>query len=370
MSLLKKISLALSILSLAFSTKAEACLYGFSVANPETIEEQLLDMPLPPRAIVNYRKEMRDIIASLVSYAKKHNPDFIFLTHEGTDILYKSLWEYHLDGYNEARTHRINANDPSFLLTLEQRAEEIATLMKNDKTPFAPGIDGIVLNNVICEQRDIPEKIKDSNKKIISIDKCENGEFYDRGIKYALENNMLFYGFINSDTSFKKIRNQPLINENARNIFTLSDASNISFFLDDSLYNNKQDFIEDVASSNFDIVIINPTFQNKSPFSADEVNRLRLKKNGTKRLLIAAQNLSEAKNSDYFWRNNWQIENPSFIRRESFVCKDGYIMEYWQKPWREIISEYFKSIIRTGYDGVFFTGLENHTYFEKLTPLE
>ncbi len=34
------------------------------------------------------------------------------------------------------------------------------------------------------------------------------------------------------------------------------------------------------------------------------------------------------------------------------------------------MSRYFQGVIKSGYDGAFLTGLENHRYFENLTPLE
>ena len=97
---------------------------------------------------------------------------------------------------------------------------------------------------------------------------------------------------------------------------------------------------------------------------------MQYKKNGTKRLLIAQMNVSEANGRDYFWQKDWQVGYPSWLVRLSFVDEDSVIAKYWAVEWQRIIARHFKSIVDSGFDGVFFTGLENHLYFEKQTPLE
>ena len=51
-------------------------------------------------------------------------------------------------------------------------------------------------------------------------------------------------------------------------------------------------------------------------------------------------------------------------------CTFFIITKYWHPEWKKIISRYFKDIINEGFDGVFFTGIENYKYFEDQTPLE
>lgn len=53
------------ITALAFSASAYAGLYGFTSANPYTYEEQILDIKVAPKTIVNYRKAMRDNVVAL-----------------------------------------------------------------------------------------------------------------------------------------------------------------------------------------------------------------------------------------------------------------------------------------------------------------
>ena len=94
------------------------------------------------------------------------------------------------------------------------------------------------------------------------------------------------------------------------------------------------------------------------------------KKNGTKRLLIAEFNVSEASPKDYYWNRDWKIGNPEWLARLSFSSKDTIITRFWYPEWKQIMSRHFKDILEEGFDGIFFTGIENYQYFEQQTPLE
>ena len=151
---------------------------------------------------------------------------------------------------------------------------------------------------------------------------------------------------------------------------SVNDAKNMLILTDESEYQDKYEFIDAIRNTNYDIVIIQPLFKRNQTYTPEEIASLQYKKNGTKRLLIAQMNVSEANGRDYFWQKDWQVGYPSWLVRLSFVDEDSVIAKYWAVEWQRIIARHFKSIVDSGFDGVFFTGLENHLYFEKQTPLE
>ena len=154
-----------------------------------------------------------------------------------------------------------------------------------------------------------------------------------------------------------------------KNIENLNLAKNINFLLDSSKYHNKFDFINEIRNSNFDIIVISPFFK-KEPFTKDEIFSLKFKKNGTQRKIIAQLNISETNENEFYWNENWRVGSPSWLKRLSFVEDESIIVEYWNPEWKNILSHYFKFIVDLGFDGAFLTGLDNHQYFEKQTPLE
>lgn len=361
---------ALIILSLAFCPKAGAGLYGFSPFDKDAYKTQELSSDVPPRHIVNYRDLMRENVNMLVEYAKKQNPNFVVIAHEGQELLDKSLWEYHLDGYNNARKFGINAKDASFLVHSKDKLKDIDLNTDIIATTYLKNLDAIALNNLFCQNSPRNKIATQAGLKVISIDQCASEDDFDEAIQESVGEQVLLYGFTDISKAFNNIKEQPVINGSAENITSIKQAHNILFLTDDSQYNDKFSFLEDLRNSSQDVVIINPLFHHSIPFSKEEIQSLKFKKNGTSRLLIAQMNISEADKKSYYWQKNWKTGTPAFLERESYVNQDSMITKYWQEEWRQLIARHFKDIIVSGFDGVFFTGLENSRLFEQQTPLE
>ena len=291
--------------------------------------------------------------------AKRH----IFVT--------KSLWEYHLEGYNAARRQGINASDPSFLTRLKEQSPAAEPAVGTPGRRYLNALDAIVLNNLYCTPQHRPGSLLLKHKlPILSIEQCADELSFDKAIVQSVMDKRVIYGFDNPQYAFRDIKHLPVINETAKNVMSVNDAKNMLILTDESEYQNKYEFIDAIRNTNYDIVIIQPLFKRNQTYTPEEIASLQYKKNGTKRLLIAQMNVSEANGRDYFWQKDWQVGYPSWLVRLSFVDEDSVIAKYWAVEWQRIIARHFKSIVDSGFDGVFFTGLENHLYFEKQTPLE
>lgn len=355
-------------LALALINKANAGLYGFDNINPYTQSEGILSMDYLPDSIPNYRAEMRNNLLMLIEYARSQNPNFQILAHEGQELLLKSRWEYDLEGYNRVRDRELGVHDPAFLFT-----SEIGTKAPKEGSAayrYLKSINAIILNNIYCGDG-IEENITiNNNLGFISIEQCSDELALDSAITRSVLDHKVIYAFTDRKNAFKDIFSQPLINDSARNIEKANQAQNITFILDDSNYNSAEEMVAKISNSNHDIVVINPFFHNNTPFSPEDVRRMSFKKNGASRLIIATLNVSEASPSDYFWNHRWRKGNPSWLVRNSFVTDNALITRYWSEEWKQILSQYMKDIIASGYSGILFTGIENHNYFEHLTPLE
>ncbi len=349
-------------------SEANAGLYGFDSINPYTEEENILHMAYLPEKIINYRNEMRNNLLMLIDYAHSQNPDFQIISHEGQDLLTKSRWEYALEGYNKVRLQKISIDDPYFLFN--QNISLLPTIEGSPEHRYQNAVDSIVINNLYCGKGYEQDYTFNNNIGHITIEHCQTEDALDRAVARSLLDEKAIFAFTNKSLAFSDIKSQLLINDSARNIKKVSQAKNISFLLDDHLYDTAEDMIKAISDTNYDVVIIKPIFQNSYPFTKEDIKRLSLKKNGAQRLIIALLNVSEASYKDYFWNPHWKLGNPSWLIRESFVSPNTYITQYWNEEWKTIISNYFKDIVTTGYSGVFFTGIENHQYFEHQTPLE
>ncbi|MFV0626775.1 MAG: hypothetical protein ACK5N8_05455 [Alphaproteobacteria bacterium] len=346
---LKKTFLYSLVLALLLCGNAKAGLYGVDSVNPYLPEETPQTTGFSPKHIANYRSLMRDNINFLSRYAKAKSPQFQIILH-GDDTLFNiGEVEYLTSQYNNIKNKTMN-NEKTSLLASEN-------------------IDAISVVGVSCDNKEIPQIIKDKKQTPIYIEHCSNEKEIDRAIEFSIENNAPAYLFSNRENAFKNIKGELIIKENSRNIFTTKDAKNISFLLDDGQFASKYEMIEDMSKTNYDIIVIKPLFHNKTRFTKAEIESMKFKKNGAKRLIIAEMNLTEANPIDYFWQEDWQLGSPSWLKRKSFVEENSVITEYWQPQWREVLSKHFNSIMNSGFDGVWFTGTENYQYFEKQTPV-
>ena len=293
-------------------------------------------------------------------------------------LLVRSPEEFAKSGINVHLKHKVSKILPKTKQVLVENLDSPeCSLVSYDKLilaigarPFIPNIKHIALNNVFCHGRKISTDLKSSGLKLISIDHCSSPENYEEALQEAFGENILFYGFTNPDLAFNNINRRHIISENAKNIFNIQDAKNILFLTDDSKYKTSYDFIRNLQNSNYDIIVIPALFHGTEPFSPEDINSLKFKKNGTTRLVLAEMNLSEADPKMYYWKKSWKLNNPSWLVRRSFVNKDAYITQYWHPDWRKILGIHLQGIIQTGFSGVFLTGLHNHHYFEKQLPLE
>lgn len=352
------------------SPKASAGLLGFSSSDTPSPEEEILNIDVPPLYVPNYRASMRDNLLMLIDYAKAQNPDFIFVAHQGDELLNRSLWELHLEGYNQARRQNTRAEDPAFLDFKKDQKEENFPAENTPAHRYLHSIDGIALNSLYCGKNQISPLITAAGLPVIAIDRCPDDDSFDRAIIRSIMDRRPLYGFINDNLAFNNIKNQPVINESAKNIMDIPSVRNVLFLLDDSRFATRYDFINALNRTNYDLVVINPLFHNKEPFTKDEIRSMQFKKNGTKRILLAEMNVSEANPARYYWNPRWKIGNPRWLVETSPSGSGNIITRYWDSAWQQILSKHFKDIVGNGYDGVFFTGIDNHKFFEKQTPLE
>ena len=363
-SLKKHIPFCALITALTLSISAHAGLYGFS---------QIEDLPpaqhldVPPRRILDYRMAMRDLVVALAQYGKSRFPDFQVLTHEGQYLLDKSLWEYHRDGYNQIRKKEGYVDDISFLsFDIPETDEETPFTIRR----YVSLIDGIVVNNHYCGHKSLDSSIKEFDIPIFSIEQCPYDTSLDQAIIDSISDKIGIYPFINKNNAFRKIYHQLIINESAESITQTRDAKNISFLIDDRDFDDIYHFINDIRNSNYDIIVVSPVFQATHPFSKEDVDAMKFKKNGGKRLILAMYNISEISDTDYLWQKKWRKKLPSWIAAPSNTTENAFIAKYWTPQWKKLAAHYFKSIVDSGYDGVFLTGIENHGYFEHNKPLE
>ena len=98
-------------------------------------------------------------------------------------------------------------------------------------------------------------------------------------------------------------------------------------------------------------------FINSEPFTAGEIESIKQKKDGGKRLLVCYMSIGEAENYRYYWQPAWNSTKPSWLGAENPNWPGNFVVQYWDRNWQDIIygndQSYTKRILDAHFDGVY-----------------
>ena len=76
-----------------------------------------------------------------------------------------------------------------------------------------------------------------------------------------------------------------------------------------------------------------------------DIEELKVKDNGGKRIVIAYLSIGEAEDYRYYWKKKWNKKKPKWIIKENENWEGNYIVKYWSPEWKNIIKKVNVSII-------------------------
>lgn len=211
------------------------------------------------------------------------------------------------------------------------------------------------------------EKALLNGVRILVTDYCSTQEHVDDSYQTCSDS-----GYISFAADHRDLDNIPAYppspcNENSGNITNLENAKNFLYILDPSGFDAKANFISAVTGTNYDLLITD-LFFDEVAYSVSEVNDLKNKQNGGKRLVIAYMSIGEAEDYRFYWQTGWEENPPDWLKEENPDWPGNYKVKYWDTLWQQIIfgndSSYLKKIINAGFDGVYLDIIDAFEYFE------
>jgi len=123
-----------------------------------------------------------------------------------------------------------------------------------------------------------------------------------------------------------------------------------------------------VTATNYDLIVMDLFFEDGAAFTAAEINEIRSKANGGKRLVICYMSIGEAEDYRYYWLPEWNSHKPAWMEAENPDWAGNYKVHYWNKEWQGIIygndNSYLKKILDAGFDGVYLDIIDAFEYYE------
>jgi cysteinyl-tRNA synthetase, unknown class len=118
-----------------------------------------------------------------------------------------------------------------------------------------------------------------------------------------------------------------------------------------------------------------------------EIDRLRTRADGSKRIVLAYLSIGEAESYRYYWRRGWKPGQPSWLGPENTEWRGNYAVRYWLPGWRDVIMQphatwldrvleawqpvrkaYLDRIIEAGFDGVYLDRVDAFDHWEHDRP--
>jgi len=296
----------------------------------------------------DFRQAMRDFVIGISAYAKAIRADFSIIPQNGIELVSTNGEE----------------TGPPYTLYLDAidgngQEDLFYGYSKDDKaTPTAE-------NEYLISFLDIS---KIAGKTILVTDYCSTDS--KMSDSYSHNSAKQYVSFAADRRELNDIPDypQPIYAENNDVITSLSQVKNFLYLINPDQFATKADFMQSMIASNYDLIIMDLFFQDGVAFTSSEINQLKSKANGGRRMMVCYMSIGEAEDYRYYWLQEWNSNKPSWMSDENPKWVGNYKVQYWNEEWQNIIfgndHSYVKRIIDAGFDGVYLDIIDAFEYYE------
>ena len=129
-------------------------------------------------------------------------------------------------------------------------------------------------------------------------------------------------------------------------------------------FSDIDEYYQALRNTNYDLLLIEVSYNNIF-FTKEQIEELKIKDNGGKRIVIAYLSIGEAEDYRYYWKKKWNKKKTKWIIKENENWEGNYIVKYWSPEWKNIIKEYQKKLDEIGVDGYLLDTVDTYQYFEE-----
>lgn len=157
---------------------------------------------------------------------------------------------------------------------------------------------------------------------------------------------------------------EPLEKFHKEDVSSLEKAKNFLCLLNPESYKSLEEYYSALQESSYDVLLIEVSW-NGIFFSKEQIESLKRKAIGGKRLVIAYFSIGEAEDYRNYWKKEWDREKPHWILEENPNWKGNYLVKYWSWEWKKILKEYQKKLDEIGVEGYLLDTVDSFYYFEE-----
>jgi cysteinyl-tRNA synthetase, unknown class len=298
----------------------------------------------PTTGKIDYRQEMRDFVQGISAYMKGVRPGFAVIPQNGENLVFSG---------SKVNQDYLNAVDgigrEDFLYGFSR--DDVATPEQE--------------RSAILSFLDI---FKAGGKRILITDYCSSAE----KVRDSYATNQK-YGFLSFAADQRELNSvpsipNPIFNDNPDAVHNLADARNFLYIINPERFASKRSFLEAIAKTNYDLVIMDVFFDD-SALTAADLALVKKKSSGAARLAVGYMSIGEAETYRYYWNSAWIKNPPPWLGSENPDWSGNYKVEYWDPAWQKIICggsrSYAGRILQAGFDGVYLDLVDAYEYYEQ-----
>lgn len=302
---------------------------------------------------IDYRAEMRSFVMELADWARETDGDFIVVPQNGQELFTDSgdadgeIEEDYLDSINGSG-----------------RESMFYGYYGDDEETPPEDSDPLVALCRLGEEREV---------RTLAVDYCSTPALVEESYRKNTEN-----GFIPFAAGDRELGTIPMTGGvptaprfvNQDDVESLVDAKNFLYLINGERYDSCASFAAAVRETDYDVVVMD-AFQYETSFSAADIESLKEKKGGGRRIILAYMSIGEAEDYRYYWKEDWlSSDPPDWLEGENPDWEGNYKVRYWDEDWKGIIfgndDSYLKRILGAGFDGVYLDIIDGFEYFEDL----
>ncbi len=306
---------------------------------------------------VQFADEMRNFVIKLSRWAKSYRSDFSIIALNGLELTeYLETTLFASRGTAEPARNYLRALDGIMIEAPFYGYDNYGEPTDSEETKYILGY---------------LERLKSAGLEYFTLDYTDKSDAQQAARQKLSGLDALYYAAPPPDKQLSTLAKVPRtpIGANPHVIDNIRDAKNYGIVLDSSPYGTKEAFINALIDTNYDVLIIDPFHRGTIPLTYEDMKRLRYKKVGTPRTILAYLNIGTAETYRYYWQNSWRAGSPDFIGEGNLDARWGqeHHVYYWSPAWQNILfgseNSYLGGIMKLGFDGVVLGGLGEYSWW-------
>lgn len=301
-----------------------------------------------PACSINYRQQMRDFVQAISTYAKTHNPNFIIIPQNGVELVSTT-------GDKKGLPVR------GYLNAIDGIGQESLFYGYYEDGKATPKSETHRLSALLEMAK------REKGVTILVTDYCQTKACIDNSMRRSREEGYLAFAADRRELSNIPKHPASPYNKNHRAIRKLSEASNFLYLINPESFSTRQELVKALSETDYDLIIMDFFFKGDE-YTKAQIEQLKTKNNGSRRLVLSYLSIGEAEDYRYYWSELWREKPPSWLKGENPNWPGNYRVEYWSAKWQHLIfgdhSSYLDKILHAGFDGVYLDIIDAFEYFE------